>query len=245
MPINPNDLPAIQQLQRGQFAYPDIPFADGPLKRTSTTILGAYSTIMNCGLGQYLDDLTPDWKRKANIQWQNKMIETINNSLVQMINFYRENPNDELLTRIFIRIQLWGGKMGQGVFTRGKRFQGNFDVGAYKEAVSIVDENPKEALRRLLCMAQIGLSFATKHLFFWGTNLPILDERIMMLLYGNTLLPPGEIRKVNLYMNYIDNLDGIVGNDSDLSRLIVERSLFNWIDTPHGVQWCCIREANG
>ncbi|HEV7350962.1 hypothetical protein [Telluribacter sp.] len=244
MRVNFNDLTAIQQLQVGQFAYPDIPFVHGPLSRTSTTLIAAYSTIINCGLGNYLEDLAPAWKPNGNIIWQNKMVQTINDSLIQMIDMYRLTPDDDLLVKIFIRIQLWGGNTGRGVFTRGQGFQGNFDIDSYREAVTMVNINNNEALRSLLLMAQVGLSFATKHLFFWGENLPILDERISMLLYGKTLLPPGERRKVELYNSYISDLDAVANNTPGVTRLVVERALFNWLDTPHGRQWYNIRQAN-
>lgn len=151
-----------------------------------------------------------------------------------MIAEYQHNPNNHLLTKIIIWIQLWGGNSGRGVFVRGQGWPQNFDLQIYINAVNqIQNQLYVEALNTLNHLNYVSTAFSTKHIHFWsGGDAPIYDSIIAAIVFGRN---QSQVRP-NEYPIYIDALDELIEelNDYNVTRSSIERNLFNWADTQQG-----------
>ena len=236
--INQNNFNEIEQLGRGDIAFPLIDYhLNLPLQLPATTILAAYTTISKKVDPVFLDGL--EWNANGDIAWQNVMLQQLSNGIYAMIEEYNANPNDELLTKIFIRIQLWGGNAGRSVFNRGNGWPGNFRVDVYRSAVQeIANINYTRALATMNSMYGIATAFSTKHIHFWSNaNAPIYDSIISEIVFGRNTVREKD------YSPYINALDALVNeiNNDQVNRSAIERSLFNWANTDLGKKWRKIR----
>jgi hypothetical protein len=160
--------------------------------------------IQKCG---FLKDFNP----KSSIE--------VSEAIEKAIKDYLDEPtNDSLLARVFDLIQAWGGKMGRhpyvvsksrqrfsewcGVYRRGSDYARG---GQYAEALSSWD-----------AIDGLGVSFATKHLRFWG-GMPILDTRISLLLTGKKSPPT-----YDLFISMLKE----IAQDRKLTLMEVEAGLF-------------------
>lgn len=99
-----------------------------------------------------------------------------------------------------------------------------------------VDKNV-ESLDSFLQLNQVGISFATKHMFFWSDKaLPIYDNIIAMIVFGRK--PENNVKH---YKQYVDSLKHL-GAENNTETSIIERSIFNWYETKHGKKWFELRE---
>lgn len=238
--IDPKNFEEIKKLNQDDLAFPLIEYhLNLPLQLTSTTILAAYTTISNKVDGNYLEEL--NWNNKGDIDWQNEMLQHLSARVLDMIKEYHSNPTDELLTKIFIWIQLWGGNSGRSIFVRGNKWPQNFNIDAYRNAVQeIMNDNFQNALIILNGIYGISTAFSTKHIHFWSNkSAPIYDSIIAAIIFGRKHT---QVR-INEYQPYIDGLDKLIDeiNNNQVTRSSIERNLFNWANTPLGLQWRNLR----
>lgn len=157
------------------------------------------------------------------------------------ISAYRKEPNNVLLTKIFIWIQLWGGNSGRSIFIRGQGWPKKFAILTYLDAVNQIQNHQYiPALQTLNGMYGVKTAFSTKHIHFWsGSDDPIYDSVIAAVEFGRnqSLVSPKE------YPHYINALNYLIVelNDNNVTRSSIERNLFNLADTQQGKLWRCIR----
>jgi hypothetical protein len=239
--IDPNNIQAIQLLKQDQIAFPEIDYlVNEPLNLPATTLLAAYTNIANNVDPVLLEGL--DWNHHGDIAWQNQMLQTLFESIIEMINHYHNNLEDGLLlTKIFVWIQLWGGNSGRSPFVRGRRWPENFNLNIYSAAINFILQNDfHSALATLNRMFGIKTPFATKHIHFWcNAEAPIYDSIIAAIVFGRK---PNQV-SAGQYQPYMDALDALIVelNNDQLTRSSIERSLFNWANTPLGLQWRNLR----
>lgn len=236
--IDPSRIEKIEQLKQGEIAFPLIDYQFIlPLNLPATTLLAAFTTISKNVPNDYLEDL--NWNNNGDINWQNEMLQHLSGSIYKMINEYQNNETDELLTKIFIWIQLWGGNSGRSVFVRGQGWPNNFNINMYKNAVEqINNEDFQDALITLNNLYGVSTAFSTKHIHFWSNAVaPIYDSIIAAIIFGRKLVRPQEYQ---LYIHALDQLIDEINNDQ-ITRSSIERNLFNWANTPLGLQWRNIR----
>ena len=86
----------------------------------------------------------------------------------------------------------------------------------YKRGISsATSQKPASAIKKFCKIPQIGISFATKHLKFWG-GFPILDIQIRMLL---------GLKPSVKYADYLLVLDEVACH-LNLDRMQTEKALF-------------------
>lgn len=241
--IDQNDVAAIEGLQRGQCAFPNLDYSQYPhLNLPRTTLHGAYTNIANNVVDRrFLDEL--DWNPHGNIDWQNEKLESLSNQILVLINNLDGNLEDEtLLTKVFIWIQLWGGNSGRGIFVRGNRWPENFDITKYRDGLSyLLNGEVVRALRTLNQIDYLGTAFSTKHIHFWSNGeLPIYDSVIARIVFGY------QSPTASKYLNYLGALNGIIEEleEPEISYRSIERNLFNWAETNNGQEWKRIRARN-
>ena len=238
--INPDDFQRIQQLRMDEIAFPKINYQHHePLNLAKTTLNAAYTTISNRVDPGFLTDLV--WNNNGDLQWQNNMLQHLSESIYGMIEEYQREPDNQLLKKIFIRINLWGGNSGRGVFVRGERWPQNFVLQTYIDAVTQIQNHQYvEALNTLNQLYGVSTAFSTKHIHFWSSaDAPIYDSIIAAVVFGRNRR---NVRP-NEYPLYICALDALIlelGNN-EVTRSSIERTLFNWADTPQGVTWRNLR----
>jgi len=233
--LSSNDLTSIQALERNEVAFPEIDFTnDVELRLGSPTIKGAYTNITKKVGFKYFDDI--DWNEQGDVEWQNNMLQWLSASIDSLICDYFTNPNVDLLTRIFIRIQLWGGRESRYPFVKGGGFNENFDPTIYAEGVDLIREGKYyEANIKIGSLGYVATAFATKHLFFWSRNkAPIFDSLIAKIVFGRK---SADERFYGKYVKIVSDL----ANDLDTTSNKIERNLFNWADTEEGRQWIKLR----
>lgn len=164
-----------------------------------------------------------------------------NDDLVEIIRSSIEKCNtnsgaeDRAFLRVFDLIQGWGGKMGRFPYVRPKadpfRLANSKAIAnLYRAGISeLKSENIDNALAMWMEINFLGVSFASKHLYFWGrfsTNrkLPILDTRMKTLLYLNKNVK-------TCYSEYVSHLNRISRKwNTDITHS--ERAMFafslNW-----------------
>lgn len=240
--ISPKDIVA-KAPRRNEIAFPDIPFKDEPLWKKRTTLKAAYTNINKYeDAVKYLSDLSDEWKKKGDIEWQNEMLNKIEKDIRLFIDDFDDNIED--LKKIFIYIQLWGGSNGRGFFDgKGGNFESKFDKRIYRDAINAVkvdatkEENIRKGLCSLLALNQIAMSFATKHIYFWSKKeLPIFDNIISNIVFGRKI----RCHNINDYLKYVaasKKVSDLKGVDSHQ----IERSLFNWANTEDGKRWVDLR----
>lgn len=236
--IDPNNIQEIEQLNQDDIVFPLIDYhLHLPLNLPKTTLLAAYTNIMNNVEQEYLEGLV--WNNRGDIHWQNEMLQYLSDSIFSMINQYHIKPSDQLLTKIFIWIQLWGGNSGRSVFIRGHGWPQNFNIGQYSNGVQeIMNANFQDALNILNYIYGLSTAFSTKHIHFWSNaSAPIYDSTIAAIIFGRNKVRPHE------YLPYINSLDQLIEeiNNNQVTRSSIERNLFNWANTPLGIQWINLR----
>jgi hypothetical protein len=246
--IIPQLVDQISCLQKHDIAFPKIDFIDQELNRRQTTLKAAYTTINKSDyLSVYLNELT--WDVKGDIEWQNTVLKSLSIKIFEMIDEYKSTNhlNDELLKKIFLYIQLWGGNESRGFFNNNGGFKNNYNSYKYKAAaLKSLDGNPEGLIHFIgtnkhpeLKIKQIGISFATKHMYFWSNKkLPIYDNIIAMIIFGR----PTQ----NSYKHYLQYFDALnkVSSLTGVETYLIERSIFNWAETNSGKQWFEIRNRN-
>lgn len=236
--IKPNDFLSIQNLKKSEAAFPKLEFSGGKLNRKRTTIKAAYTNISKNVNKNLISELEIKWNNHGDILWQNDMLNTLDNKINSMIEEYSTNPSALLLKKIFIYIQLWGGNTCRDFFNKDGGFDENYNAETYKIGVELSSNDPIKALEKLLELNQMGIAFATKHIYFWSRKIyPIYDSIIAMLVFGRTVG-----NKIEHYKEYINSLEAL-GNDLNLKSDKLERSLFNWYESKEGKIWFCIRNS--
>jgi len=238
--IDPNNIEEIVQLKKDEIAFPLIDYhLHLPLNLPKTTLLAAYTNIANNVDQEYLEGLV--WNNNGDIHWQNGMLQHLSNNIFNMINHYNINPSDQLLTKIFIWIQLWGGNSGRSVFIRGHGWPQNLNIAEYSTAVhEIINSNFQAALTILNGIYGLSTAFSTKHIHFWSNaSAPIYDSIIAAIIFGRN---KKQVRP-NEYLPYINGLDLLIDeiNNNQVTRRSIERNLYNWANTPLGKQWSNLR----
>lgn len=124
--------------------------------------------------------------------------------------------------RVFDLVHVWGGIMGRNPYVLTTRkhesSRENSDewIFDYERGISLAtSQKPDLAIQQFCQIPQLGVSFASKHLRFWG-GFPILDARMMMLLG----LKPS-VRYAD-YLSYLDE----VAHHLKLSCMQTEEALF-------------------
>ena len=150
-----------------------------------------------------------------------------------------KSSNNELL-EIFDLIQAWGGSTGRVPYVKPKidpyRFRNIEEyANTYREAIKVIinlkskpldDASIKKAEELIRRLKGVGISFATKHLFFWSTGLnleiklPIYDSRMQLLIRG--------ANKLSSAPNYTEFKKALEhqGRQSNIGSEIIERALF-------------------
>lgn len=235
--IEPNAILEISNLQRHNIAFPNITFSNQELQRTKTTLKGAYTLISNSGLSKYLEDL--NWNNDGDIEWQNNMLKLLSIEILKMIEKWKKEENSELLKKIFLYIQLWGGITSRGFFIKKNGgFDCNYNEQGYKKGVEECIKEDTQSLVSFCNLNQVGISFATKHMYFWSNKkLPIYDNIIAMIIFGRT--PQNNIRH---YQQYTESLKEM-GKIKNIRTSLIERSIFNWYETENGRRWFDMRKS--
>jgi hypothetical protein len=239
--IDPNNIQAIQLLKQDQIEFPEIDYlVNEPLNLPATTLLAAYTNIAKYVDSVLLEGL--DWNHHGDIAWQNQMLQSLSGSIIEMINDYRNNTEDGLLlTKIFVWIQLWGCNSGRSIFVKGLRWPANFNLNIYSAAINFILQGDfQSALATLNRMFGIKTAFATKHIHFWSNaEAPIYDSIIAAIVFGRK---PRQV-SAGQYQPYMKALYALIEelNNDQLTRSSIERSLFNWANTPLGLQWRNLR----
>jgi len=130
--------------------------------------------------------------------------------------------DDANLLQTFDLIHAWGGKMGRSPYVKrdeqGRSSRDKFSdwINLYKQGIQLAQKkDPQAALSEFCKIPQIGVSFGSKHLRFWG-GYPILDTRMWLLLGHDSKIP---------YDVYIEEINDI-GNHWGLSWVKTEEALF-------------------
>jgi hypothetical protein len=235
--IEPHAILEISKLQRHNIAFPNITFSNQELQRTQTTLKGAYTLISNSGLSKYLEDL--NWNNDGDIEWQNNMLKHLSIEILKMIEKWKKDENSELLKKIFMYIQLWGGNTSRGFFIkRNGGFDCNYNEQGYKTGVEESIKEDTQSLVSFCNLNQVGISFATKHMYFWSNKkLPIYDNIIAMIIFGR--MPQNNVKH---YQQYTESLKEM-GKIKNIGTSLIERSIFNWYETENGKRWFDIRKS--
>lgn len=238
--IDHNNYQLIQQLPFDEIAFPEIAYRqEEPLNLPTTTLHAAFNTISNRVDPVFLVGL--EWNVNGDIQWQNNMLQYLSDSIYAMIEEYNNEANDDLLTKIFIWIQMWGGNSGWSVFVRGQGWPHNFVLQTYIDAVEQIQAHYYvEALNILNQIFGVSTAFSTKHIHFWsGAAAPIYDSIIAAIVFGRNR---NQIRanEYPIYLTALDNLIDELGGYG-VTRSSIERTLFNWVNTQQGKLWRCLR----
>lgn len=164
------------------------------------------------------------------------MLANLESVIASMINAYLKNQDDELLIKIFVTIQLWGGNAGRGIFIRNGGLETNYSAEIYQGAIELVQKgNYAEANRLLIQIPYLGTAFSTKHIHFWSdSKAPIFDSVMAKIVFGRKTATPGK------YLQYIESI-GTLSHMKKVNASIIERNLFNWANTPEGRLWICMR----
>ena len=107
--------------------------------------------------------------------------------------FKKDLCDNETLANTFDLIQAWGGKNGRGPYVKPKNNTVRENFENWKEkyingAKFTLNNDPSNALKEWISIAQLSMGFASKHLFFWsGEKYPILDTRMSLILTGKKL----------------------------------------------------------
>jgi hypothetical protein len=242
MIIDPQNLARIQVLTTHEVAFPNINYTNfEDLNRTRTTLLAAY-TIINRKTPEYLNGL--QWDSNGNIVWQNDKLGFLHADILRMIDNVDIN-NDHELRKIFVYIQLWGGNTGRGFFTRGGGFDANFNLEIYRQGINHIRIGKSiKALSLLNSLSFLSTAFSTKHMHFWSLGeLPIYDSIIAKLVFGRPIYPYCAAGHYNEYIAALDDLIQELRevHNQNTTRRIIERNLFNWASTEHGVIWLANR----
>ena len=235
--INPENTSQIEQLKLDEIAFPDIDYkSNQDLNLNSTTLLAAYTTISKRVASIFLTGL--NWKEKGDTKWQNEKLKSLSERIYSMIGEHQQNKSDSLLTKIFIWIQLWGGKSGRTIFIKGKKWPDNFKTIEYSKAVCQIKQGHYiKALETLNSLYGISTAFSTKHIHFWSKgDAPIYDSIMAAIVFGSK--PRAED-----YPRYIGALGELANklNGEGIDRSSIERNLFNWANSKEGSEWRKIR----
>jgi hypothetical protein len=237
--IDINNLASVGNLTKGEIAFPDLDFSQYPdLNLKSTTLLAAQTVISSKVEPQFLDGL--EWENNGDIHWQNAKLKSLAAVVNELILEYHREPNDFILSRIFLWIQLWGGNAGRTIFVRGKGWAQNFNINCYRDSINLIDKGQFiEALKMMNTMFGINTAFSTKHMHFWSlAKAPIYDSIIARIVFGDLV-------KEKDYGRYISALDSLIeklGN-SQITRSTIERNLFNWANSDAGEEWRRLRRV--
>jgi len=138
---------------------------------------------------------------------------------------------DMAYLRIFDLIQGWGGRTGRNPYAQPKGAVARDQWGGYhgwlahykKGATRALTGNRQDALNSLKNIPQVGESFATKHLYFWGLggghHFPIYDTRMKTLLFFDE--PQGAS-----YDRYLQKLAELAARQKNTNAVTVEKALF-------------------
>jgi hypothetical protein len=235
------NLQAIANLQADEIAFPQINY-DGiqPLQLPRTTLLAAYRNIENNINNDLLEGLNRE--QNGDVNWQNTKLNELYWQIDNMIQQYRQNNQENLLMKIFVWIQLWGGNAGRSTFIRGGRWENNFSLETYRNAIEQINQNNyQDALIMLNTMYGIYTSFSTKHLHFWSDfTTPIYDQIIAAIVFGRK---HARSQEFFIYNHALETLINDLGNNQ-VTKSTIERNLFNWAHTDAGKSWINIRLNN-
>lgn len=137
--------------------------------------------------------------------------------------FDENNPDYEMLARVFDLIQAWGGQTGRFPYVVTKsRFKYDEWKTEYLNGVRQARlGNPVKALSLWLKISGLGASFAPKHLRFWTKTYPVLDTRISLLVSGGKKL----LTKPEYYGDFLDLIKPLTTKFC-ANNLEVEKALF-------------------
>lgn len=231
-----SELDELQNIKFDNIAFPKIDYlANLKLNLNSTTLLAAYTTISKRVEKEYIEEI--EWRTNGDINWQNKILEYLANSIYRMIGEYELNQSDFLLTKIFIWIQLWGGNSGRAIFVRKNGWPNNFDIEVYKNGVELIlKENYLDALDKFNTLYGVSTAFSTKHIHFWSkSNAPIYDSIIAAIIFGRDQTQI-RAKEYPTYLNALEELKSTL-NNSEIDVSSIERNLFNWANSDDGIKW--------
>ena len=223
------------ELLKGEAAFPNIDYTkEIPLDLKSSTLQAAYTTIVNKLGKAFVDDL--EWRDSKIDNWHIETLEMLSASIHELIHTYRKSPSPELLKKIFVRIHLWGGNAGRGVFVRNGGFEVNFNSELYLRSIDVCEKgNYLESLRIMNTLKYVNTAFSTKHIHFWSNGkAPIYDSIIAAVVFGLSDVRESQYSK---YLSVINSL----AEDKNTTPFAVERNLFNWASSSEGKYWQNVR----
>ena len=148
---------------------------------------------------------------------------------------------------MFHLIQLWGGNTGRNIYVKKNGFEENWSFEAYQQIAKICTASKSQELPHVLkCleeqmkpMKHWGLAFASKHYSFWNRNcetsrLAIFDSILCKGLFGK------KTPSFKLYLKYLAALSEF-SDKHPIPIHNVERNLFNYFNSNHGVVWIGLR----
>jgi len=151
----------------------------------------------------------------------------LNQAIISSISQYwtiSSSQKMDCALEIFDLIHAWGGRMGRNPYVLKKSGRKTFRedylkwFNHYQDGInSAKRQNPELALSEFCRIPQIGISFGSKHLRFWG-GFPILDTRVSLLL-GYSL----SVR----YSDYFSDIKKLAEH-LNLNNLEMEQALFGF-----------------
>ncbi len=156
------------------------------------------------------------------------------NQNIQTLSKNKQMNLEDLLMETFDLIMLWGGKMGRFHYLRkkGQKLSPRENLRAWIDyyklgCVLSLEGKYEEALRNFVKVPQLGISFGTKHLKFWG-GMPVFDTRISVLMYNKNWAQSKKtflnMKGYTRYLNDLKKLEEIWKVDTPT----VENILFNF-----------------
>jgi hypothetical protein len=246
---------SIVDLKEGVLCFPDLSYTETiesltPSTRLSQSIKAMCSNLEKRGFSEIAQRIGC---RNERGDLSDCEIATKVRALEELIKFqigeivvkgmYPENGIKE----VFHLIQLWGGNTGRNIYVKKKGFKENWCFDAYQQIAKICTAPKSQDLPQVLkCLEEQmeriedwGLAFASKHYSFWNSNceaprLAIFDSILCKGLFGK------KTPTFKLYLEYLAALSEF----ADQRRIKVhniERSLFNYFNSNHGVVWIALR----
>jgi hypothetical protein len=231
-----------EHLAAGAFCLPEhissvsLSFTDD--KRLRGSIKGMKTTLFRAGFqsAAELIEETDDGLLPSRLK-------ALEEYILQKMRDYLEHPDTKKLPEIFHSVQLWGGKTGRFIYTRGGGFAQNYDGPAYEEFAGWAANRSAcqlgERISALRSASErigyFGVAFGTKHARFWSQAagappLPIYDRLLAQGAFGFKM--PSWLH----YPAYVDEMTHLAGL-LDLDVYQLERRAFVFFASPDGRAW--------
>ena len=246
---------SILDLKDGELCFPDLSYTEAiepltPSTRLSQSIRAMCSNLEESRFFKIAQRIGCGNEREAladsAIAAKIRDLEESIKSQIKEIASEGTYPKDGV-EEVFHLIQLWGGNTGRNIYVKKNGFEENWSFEAYQQIAKICTACKSQELPQVLkCLEEQmehiehwGLAFASKHYSFWNRNcetprLAIFDSILCKGLFGK------KTPNFKLYIKYLAALSKFA-DEHRIQIHNVERSLFNYFNSNHGVVWIALR----